>query len=70
MINIIEGWSKYLLNEFKITEPSKLSIDRLDICNNCDSRSNDMCKECGCYIPAKTLVKNEHCPLNKWQQQA
>jgi hypothetical protein len=68
MINIIEGWSKYLLNEFKITEPSLRAVKRLEVCNACENRERDICKECGCYIPAKTLVKNETCPKGKWQQ--
>jgi hypothetical protein len=70
MINIIEGWSKHILNEFGITEPPKFAIDRMEICKTCDEFEDNskVCGNCGCYLEPKTLVKNEHCPLNKWQQ--
>jgi hypothetical protein len=67
MINIIEGWSKRILNEFGITEPKQFSIDRMNICKTCPKKEGDICTGCGCYLQAKTLVKNETCPLNKWE---
>lgn len=76
MINIIEGWSKHLLNEFGLTEVPEFSIKRMDECNKCEeSVSNPYnssetekkwCGRCGCYNPAKTLVKSEFCPIYKW----
>lgn len=42
---------------------------RLDICNSCDKlRDNNTCKECGCYMPAKTHLPFTKCPLNKWNR--
>ena len=41
---------------------------RLEICEECPSYSNHLklCRECGCYMPAKTLLPNSTCPLKKW----
>jgi len=41
---------------------------RYDICKGCSSFSEltKMCKECACFMPAKTELKNSKCPLNKW----
>ncbi len=45
----------------------KISSERFDICKNCDSlRPNNTCRECGCYMKAKTKFKKATCPLNKW----
>jgi hypothetical protein len=68
MINILEGWTKHILNEFGLTEVPQFAQYRMSECNKCEWKNNDMCKACGCYLPAKTLVKSENCPLNKWQQ--
>lgn len=41
---------------------------RMEICKECD-RFNGLlkvCKECGCFMPGKTLLKGASCPLNKW----
>jgi hypothetical protein len=27
------------------------------------------CRVCKCWLPAKTYVKNEQCPLNKWSNE-
>ena len=45
----------------------EVSDKRFDICNDCDSlKANDRCKECGCYMKAKTKFKKAFCPLGKW----
>lgn len=41
--------------------------NRLSICEKCDKRNKlNMCTECGCFVIAKTKLKNAECPLNKW----
>jgi len=45
---------------------------RLDVCGLCESKSKSMvpvCKECGCVIRLKSLIKSEKCPLDKWDKQ-
>jgi len=45
----------------------EVSSKRFDICKDCDSlRANNTCKECGCYMIAKTKFKKASCPLDKW----
>jgi len=42
--------------------------NRFDICKTCDQfhQKSQLCKTCGCYIPAKTWLKSTSCPLKKW----
>ena len=40
---------------------------RLTICNACPSLTKaKTCKECGCFMVAKTKLKDAVCPLGKW----
>ena len=45
-----------------------IKLQRLTICNNCDDFNKKIktCKQCGCYMPAKTMFANSKCPLSKW----
>lgn len=44
-----------------------VSSDRWTICKDCDGlRANNTCKECGCFMVAKTKFKKASCPLGKW----
>jgi uncharacterized RmlC-like cupin family protein len=44
------------------------SRSRMDICNACDQlmKPVKICKECYCFMPAKTLIPISECPLGKW----
>lgn len=41
---------------------------RYDICLSCPELINitRQCKQCGCFMVAKTKLKHADCPLNKW----
>lgn len=41
---------------------------RLDICKQCDEFLKPVliCKVCYCFMPGKTQLKGQHCPLDKW----
>ena len=40
---------------------------RFEICKSCDQLGKmDFCKMCGCYMPVKTYLPNQSCPLKKW----
>lgn len=41
---------------------------RLQTCEECPRlfRPTSQCKECGCFVKAKTSLKNAQCPLGKW----
>ena len=56
----------------EITEEMKVSEDirenRFLICSDCDRllKTTYTCKECGCFMKAKTWLKPAKCPLGKW----
>jgi hypothetical protein len=41
---------------------------RYDECKSCDRlfKPTYTCKECGCFMAAKTWLKEATCPLGKW----
>lgn len=41
---------------------------RLETCRKCESfqRTVKLCKECGCFMPAKARAKSSTCPKNNW----
>lgn len=40
---------------------------RLSVCYKCPSFTKaKTCKECGCFMVAKTKLTNATCPLGKW----
>lgn len=45
-----------------------LTKSRLDICNSCENlyQPTKSCKKCGCFVIAKTKLKTQKCPINKW----
>ena len=41
--------------------------ERVEICKNCEKLSSlQMCSICHCFMPLKTYMKSQKCPLNKW----
>jgi hypothetical protein len=39
---------------------------RMEICNGCEFLKLKFCKQCGCFMPAKTKLKDAECPIKKW----
>jgi len=82
MKGIIRGWSNQVLDQLGMLdeETRKLSQKRLEICGSCPLKTAagfcDPTKKikvgdkeyqgCGCFLPAKTKVKDESCPAKKW----
>lgn len=50
-----------------IAEESVVVI-RLKTCDECPRlfRPTGQCKECGCFVKAKSRLKTSECPLGKW----
>ena len=50
------------------TVDESVKQERLAICNSCDMfvEKIQMCKECGCYMPAKAMFASISCPISKW----
>jgi hypothetical protein len=48
--------------------PDEIEISRMSICEDCDRliKATKNCKECGCFMTAKTKLPNAECPLGKW----
>jgi hypothetical protein len=55
-----------LMNMVKVS--STIREERLSICRECPEFQSklEICRSCGCYIPAKTWIKQTSCPLKKW----
>jgi ribosomal protein L32 len=54
------------------TVSEEVKLQRLSICNSCEdfSRVMKICKQCGCYAPAKAMFAAAMCPSEKWLQAA
>ena len=52
----------------KVPKDKNLSKKRLKICFDCPRliKATTQCKECGCFMKAKTQLEYAKCPLNKW----
>jgi hypothetical protein len=54
-----------LFNSIKLPEAQR--NERLAICKACPHLSLiDTCNKCGCYMPAKTYLSGQSCPIGKW----
>jgi len=55
-----------IAEELKVPEDVRES--RFLICSDCDRllKTTHTCKECGCFMKAKTWLKSAKCPLGKW----
>lgn len=41
--------------------------ERMAICTSCENfTTHQFCNICSCYMPAKTKLANQSCPLKKW----
>ena len=59
--HILTGWFLVL-----IFWDSPKAKKRRAICATCSERVGFVCGSCGCVIAAKSRVKEEECPLDKW----
>ena len=43
---------------------------RYDVCNGCQYFTHSMktCQLCGCFMPAKTKLRQASCPNNMWAE--
>lgn len=54
--------------EVELGSNQKTVVDRLATCNECPRliKAVQVCKECGCFMPAKVWIMKQQCPLDKW----
>jgi hypothetical protein len=55
-----------LISVMKIDE--EIRTTRLDLCLSCEHlfKPTQNCKKCGCFVQAKTWLKESSCPIKKW----
>ena len=51
------------------TVSEEVKLSRMAICNSCDDFNTTVktCKQCGCYMPAKSSFASASCPIGKWK---
>ncbi len=63
--NILEGFTNEVTGKNQ-----ELSDQRMEICQSCVKFHKNFCLRgrggCGCFLPAKTTVEDEKCPVDKW----
>ena len=54
--------------EDQISAGVKDAKAKLTICKQCEKFNNTIkvCKICKCFMPAKTRLPGQHCPIGKW----
>lgn len=75
----LSPWQKYkknlgdtrpwdLLNPDTEWASEEKAAERFDICNSCPEllRLTKQCKQCGCFMAAKTKLELAVCPMGKW----
>lgn len=65
--NKLKELSQQVANSVELAD-AETSAQRIEICKNCEfliSISNT-CSKCGCFMAAKTKLKNVSCPIKKW----
>lgn len=62
----VKPWD--LVNPNTEYAPAEEGLARYAICEKCPqfNKITKTCKECGCFMAAKTKLKLASCPLGKW----
>lgn len=78
MIKLTKDKVKEIIKAYSIMlspdeEQSMIAIQRLSICDTCESKKVNgvglhYCGECGCFLKAKVFSETNNCPLNKWEK--
>ncbi len=59
--SIAKGWAGVIWSSREVKE---IAHKRIKICAECDENNHNLCRECGCWIPAKARSMDEKC--HKW----
>lgn len=60
MFDYIAGLDEEIKTDFQVYEM------RLQICKECESLINGMCKHCGCFVEMRAAITCNSCPHQKW----
>lgn len=55
-------------NDLSYGEINRKAVDRMKICLQCEHflKITKQCKKCGCFMPIKTRMPQQKCPVDKW----
>jgi hypothetical protein len=62
------GMAQFIANGFRIVSDEK-HCENMKTCESCDKISGSLCNVCSCYLPFKTLIVGQKCPLDKWSNE-
>ena len=64
----VRPWDIFNKNIEKVTD--RVQKERMSICLQCPRliKATRQCKECGCFMDAKTRLFEAECPLSKWDR--
>ena len=62
----IQAAKQYVQGGFA-TVPDEIHTQRLQFCEVCEHLQGSRCVKCGCYMPAKTWLPTQHCPVGLWK---
>ena len=66
--NLASSLAAFIADGCETVSPEDYSA-RLAICDTCDRRQGNFCRECGCNLSLKATGRAFKCPLNKWPPQ-
>jgi len=57
--------------DIKLNERQAVVAKRQNICADCPELTTiiQICKQCGCFMPAKIWLMDARCPLKKWDKE-
>ena len=60
--------AEHFVRTGQIKAPEEIVKYRMDICKSCEKYNEERkkCRQCGCFLPIKTAVAGDRCPLDKW----
>lgn len=58
----------HLLDPKQLISDTKIVENRMSICEGCPHlmKMTKQCEKCGCFMVAKTKLKNAECPIGLW----
>jgi len=62
IISIVLGWWFWATNR-----NNEMARARLLVCAKCPDRKWFVCGICTCVLQAKSRIKDEECPMNRWE---
>lgn len=57
-------WDRSVFDAVPASE--EVISERLSICKDCPFYQDDVCMQCGCYMPQKVTILSSVCPVGHW----